>query len=243
MLEPFVLGALVAGSGGGWLLALAALGAFLLHQPLKIAIKDRLKGRRPPRALWAERFTVGYGLLAIVPFALLVLTSTDRTFLVPLALAVPLVGVQLAFDARNQSRALLPEVAGSLALGMIAPSMALLGGWTLPRALMLSLVLAARTVPSILYVRARLKVEHGKPTSPALAWASQATALIGVVVLALVGAVPYLSALAMLILLVRAVIGLSALRKPRRAAIIGMMEMSYGLLTVILTALGYGRGW
>jgi hypothetical protein len=234
---------LVAGSGGGWLLGLSALGAFLLHQPLKITIKDRLKGRRPPRAVLAERVAVGYGLLATVPFTALLGSNADPAFLLPLALAVPLVIVQLVYDARNQSRALLSELAGSLALGAIAPTIALLGGWTLPDALLLWVILAARTIPSILYIRARLKLEHDKPISPAPAWAAHGVALFGLTVLALVGVVPYLSAVAMLLLGVRALFGLSRFRKPRRAPIIGAMEICYGVLTVILTALGYGRGW
>ncbi|MCU0465293.1 MAG: YwiC-like family protein [Anaerolineae bacterium] len=56
LLEPLVLGLLVAGSPMGWVLAGAALCAFLAHQPLKIVLKDRLKGRRPPRTVLAERF-------------------------------------------------------------------------------------------------------------------------------------------------------------------------------------------
>src|SRR3990172_6520564 len=55
-LEPIFLGMLVAPSWYGALLGLSALAVFLIHQPVKVATKDRIKGRRPIRTVWAERF-------------------------------------------------------------------------------------------------------------------------------------------------------------------------------------------
>jgi hypothetical protein len=94
LIEPIVLGLLVAGSVNGLLLALAALGAFLVHQPVKVAIKDRLKGQRPPRTIWAERFALGYGLLAAIPFGI-VLPGAEEAFWLPLVMAVPFICIQL----------------------------------------------------------------------------------------------------------------------------------------------------
>lgn len=238
LLEPIVLGMLVAGSFPGLLLAIAALGVFLIHQPLKIALKDRLKNRRPPRTVWAERFVLAYGLMALLPF-LVLLWSTDRAFLLPIALAVPFAGVQLYYDARNQSRHPIPEIGGALALAVIAPAMAVLAGWNLLSAMPLWIMLALRVIPSILYVRARLGLEHNKPVLPWPVWLTHITAVIISGALSVLGVTAWVSILAFSILLIRAGIGLSSYRKPRPPKIIGMQELAYGLLTVILIAAGY----
>jgi hypothetical protein len=81
LIEPIILGLLVAFSGMGILLGLSAFGVFLIHQPLKIVIKDRMKGNRPPRTILAERFALGYGALAIIPFGMLFFLVADKTFL------------------------------------------------------------------------------------------------------------------------------------------------------------------
>lgn len=241
LLEPILLGLMAAGSENGVLLALAALGAFLIHQPLKTALKDRLKGQRVLRTVWAERFAVGYGLLALVPF-IIILQGANFTFLIPLLFAIPFIMIQLFYDSRNKSRALIPELSGAFALAMIAPSIAILGGWLLAPALVLWLLLIARSAPSILYVRARLKLEHDKPTDPRLARSAHVVAFFGVVLLVLFNAAPRSAIAAMLMLSARAFIGLSKYRKPRRAPMIGMQEMAYGFVTAALFALGYASG-
>lgn len=224
------------------MLALAAFSAFLVHQPFKVAIKDRLKGRRPPRTVWAERFAIGYGLAAGV-LLLVVAFNSDRAFLMPMLLALPFLMMQVYYDARNQSRELLPEVCGALALGGIAPSITILGGWTVGAAMVLWLLLACRSVPSILYVRARLKLEHGNPVSSYPSLLAHSAALVIALILAIGNAAPWLAVVVCGLLLVRSVAGLSVYRKPRPAKQIGMMEMGYGLMTVVLIGLGYGRGW
>jgi hypothetical protein len=239
LIEPILLGLLVAASWPGALLALAAVGVFLIHQPLKIAVKDWQKGSRPPRTVWAERLAVGYGLLALVPM-LILLTRVSPSFLIPILLAVPLAGVQLYYDARNRSRKLLPEVCGAAALAMIAPAIAMLDGWSLAAALVLWAMLALRVLTSILYVRARLKLEHGKPVSAAPIWLTHSAALAVIGRLAVLQLAPWLALLAFGVLLGRSWLGLSRYRKPRPAKHIGLQELGYGLATVICIALGYG---
>lgn len=239
--EPILLGLLTAGSWYGVLLAVSAFGVFLIHQPLKVALKDRLKGRRPARTVLAERFVLLYGLMTIVPLAILLLAA-PAAFLLPVALAVPLAAVQLVYDSRNQSRRLLPEISGALSLAMIAPSIALLAGWELVPAFVLWAIITARVVPSILYVRERLRVEHGRPQSPLPAWLAHSAALLTVSGLAAVRLTPWPASLAFVILLARALVGLSAYRTRRPAKVIGFQEIAYGLLTVLLVSLGYRTG-
>src|SRR5687767_51222 len=74
--------------------------------------------------------------------------------------------LQLFYDSIGRSRALIPELAGSISTGAVAAAIAISGGWPLPVAFVLWVILAARTVPTVLYVRARLRLLHGKQASP-----------------------------------------------------------------------------
>lgn len=238
LFEPLLLGLCVAGSLRGLLLASALLCAFLLHQPLKLALKDRLKGRHTPRTVPAERFAVGYGVSALLLLGIVGITS-DLHFLVPLLFALPLLFVQLWYDARNQSRALIAELCGTLALGGAAAAIAILGGWSFRTALPLWLIVASRSIPSILYVRTRLRLEHGKPVRPYPVWIAHCAALLIILLAAATDMVPAVVISAFVLLLARALIGLSRWRKPRSAQQIGLMEIVYGLSVVAIAVTGY----
>ena len=54
-LEPVLVGLLVAPTAGGLLLGVAAFMVFLLDQPLRVAVKDRRKGKYYARTRLAER--------------------------------------------------------------------------------------------------------------------------------------------------------------------------------------------
>ena len=238
LFEPILLGLLVAGSTNGLILSAAILSAFLIHQPLKLALKDRRKGRRSLRSAWAERFAAGYGLLALILLGIVGFTS-DPHFCVPLLLALPFLLIQTIYDARNQSRELIPELCGVIALGSTASAVAILGGWTLWTALPLWLIVGSRSIPSILYVRMRLKLEHGKPIRPYPVWIAHSAALLIILLAAATNVVPAAVIGAFVLMLARALIGLSRWRKSRPAKEIGLMEIAYGLSVVAIAVAGY----
>lgn len=240
LLEPLLLGLLLAPSWAGLAFALAMFSLFLIHQPLKIAVKDRLKGIHTNRSQWAEGFALLYGFLAIA-FALPLLWNSPSNFYLTIALMLPFMLVQAVYDFRNQSRELLPELAGAAALGLAASGIAILGNWELLPAFMLWLILLARTIPAIIYVRALLRKQKSKATNLAIVHLAHSIAFALIFALALAAFVPYLSALTMLILGLRAYLSLTN-PKPIAAKIIGFREIGFGLMTVVLTALGYWWG-
>lgn len=239
VLEPVVLGLLVAFSGAGLLLGLAAFFIFLTRHPLELAWRDRRRGKRYPRTAWAERFAVGYGSVALLAGGTAFVVAAHG-FWQPLLLAIPLAIVQLVYDAQNRRRELVPEVVGAIAIAAVAPAITLADGWAMAEAFALWGILIVRVVGTILYVRARLRLEQGgtPPTLPA-----QMAHGIGVWVVAGLAALdlaPWLAVVAMGVLLARSLHGLSRFRYPApRAAIIGIQEVIFGAMTVILVALGY----
>jgi len=241
LVEPILLGLLVAPSWAGVCVAVAVIGGFLTVQPSKIALIDRRRGKRYARTRAAERFGLAFGALALVGGAAAIALAGPH-ILIPLLIALPLAGLLLLSYARQQGRDLAPELAGGAALALAAPSIALAGDASLGVALALWVIQAARVVPTTLYVRARLRLEKGQPHAGDIALAAHAVGLAAVIVLAALGVAPWLAALALIVLLARAARGLSASRNRVRPQKIGFLEIGYGLLTVLLTALGYALG-
>ena len=238
LLEPILLGLWVAPSVAGLWLAVAACGAFLLQQPLKLVLSDRRRKRRYPRTLWAERFVLLFGAATLVALGLAV-TASQAAFWLPLVLAAPLALIQLYYDTQNRGRHLIPELSGSVALGAVAPAIALAAGWSLAMGMALWLILVARALASVVYVRARLRVERGQLVVTGPVWLAHAAGIALVAGLAWLDLAPWLSVFALVILLVRAIYGLSAHRQPVQPKVVGFQEMGYGLALIILTAVGY----
>lgn len=241
-LEPAVLGLLVAASWAGVALVLAALAALLLQTPLSIVVSDARRGRRYPRTALAWRFVAAYGAALVAFGAWAIAAHGGPGLLLPAALAVPLVAVQLAYEARNRPREAVPETSGALAMGSLAACVAVAGGWPLLPALGLWALLAARTIPAILYVRARLRLERGERVDVRPSTATHGVALAGVAAAAAAGAVWWITPAPYAVLLVRAVRGLAPFRTPTTASIVGFREIAFGLLTVAGVALGVTWG-
>jgi hypothetical protein len=237
-LEPIVLGLAVAPSQAGLSLGLAAIAGFLLRHPVKLALADRRRRVRYSRTAWAERFAVLYGAVAAGAMVLAVGTAGAAAGTV-LGMAVVLVLIQFRYDLRHQQRQLVPEIAGAAALSMMAPAIALAGGWASAPAVALWLVLMARAAPAILYVRARLRQMRGvrAPIAPPLLAHVGGLAIVGGLTAARL--VPWTGTVALAVLLARAVHGLVWAGVPARAAVVGIQELVYGVLLIVLLVVGY----
>ena len=238
LLEPVALGLLLAPSPAGILISVAAVGLFLARHPYKLAVRDWQAGRRGRRALLAQRFALLYLSVALLAGSLAVKTG-GIAFLLPLTFAVPFALVQLALDSVGRSRSLIAELAGAAATGSLATAVALGGGWPRATALTLWVIMAARSVPTILYLRARLRLMRQKPASRSLPVILHIAALSAIVGLSILALAPWLAGVAMLFLLVRALPGLYLSGHQTTPQKIGMWELSYGLMTVVLTGAGY----
>jgi hypothetical protein len=240
--EPIVLGLLLAPSLAGLFLSVGAVGAFLSRHPCKLAIGDWRRGRRIPRTALAERFAVLYVCIAAFGLALAIKTSSVA-FLLPLLLAAPFTVVQLFYDSLGHSRSLIAELAGSISVGAVAAAMAIAGGWPRPAAFGLWVILAARTVPTILYLRARLRLLRHKPASSRMVIIAHALAILIVLGFVRAGVVPFLAVAALVILLRRATIGFAESGKRVTPKKLGLRELGFGAMTVLAVAMGHLVGW
>ncbi len=237
VIEPILLGLLVAPTWGGLFLGLAGFCAFLAHQPVKIILLDRKRGRSYARTQLAVRFAFLYLGLAIIFLALAVWLVGLRPLL-PLIVAIPLMLIFGMYDQRP-GRHWQAELSAPVAFAAIAASIPLAAGWSWPTAVALWAVMAARSAPSILYVRSRLRLVKGKAAQRKRAWLAHLIALAVVAGLVWWDLLPETAVVAMLILLIRALSGLSRYRRSWSTKTIGFVEIGFGLLTAFLVALGY----
>ncbi|MDQ7027718.1 MAG: YwiC-like family protein [Anaerolineae bacterium] len=238
LIEPILLALLIAPSWQGLILAVAVVSLFLLHQPLKIAIKDNLKRRRVPRTQWAERFALLYGGLGI-SLILILTTFNGASFLLPMMVGSIFALVQVFYDGRNKSRNLIPELSGAIALAATASSMALLANWTLIPALILWLILSTRALTAIIYVRVRLRMAYGKPHNKHFALGLHIMALVIFTIFVFYDLMPVVTVLAMLILVIRAFKGILAPAPQVTPKIIGFTELAFGMIYVLVVSFGY----
>jgi hypothetical protein len=180
-----------------------------------------------------------YGSIITLAGIVTLLVVPSFLWAVLIGFSIPLIALQLWHDAKNQSRSLIAELSGALATGAFAASIVSMSDWTLAAAMGLWLVIGVKGITSVLYVRSRLRLERNKPAL--VSWTLTAhTVGLGVLLIAVGnGLLPSTVLAAMFILILRAGVGLSSLRKVRPPKIIGMQELGYGFGYVLLTAVGY----
>jgi hypothetical protein len=162
--------------------------------------------------------------------------------LMPFVILSPFALVYVVYDTQRRSRGLLPELAGPIALAGVAIGIALAGGWGWVESWALWLILISRTLPSIFYVRARLRLERGQPIDRSRLFAIHLVFALVLLVLFVRGYAPFVALAAFVLLWVRATRGLSRFRRPSKAIRIGVLEIAYGLVYVTITVVGYRLG-
>ncbi len=233
--EPILLGLLVAFSPAGFAVALAAVFAFLARQPLKLFVSDQQRGKIYPRTHAAR---LAFAVLAVAAAGSLgaALLLGEWRLLWAVVAAAPLAALAVAFDLGKRSRDLAAELAGAVALGAVATAIALSEGLPGPRAFALWAVLAARTLPTILFVRARLRLEKGQPYRSAPVHGSHAAAILAALLLEHARVLPQAVVWAMVLLAARAAYGLTPWRPRWKPWQLGISEIVFGVITVLCAA-------
>lgn len=235
-LEPVLLGLLVVYSWRGVLLGLIALLGFLLRTPLKTVMVDRRRHRSLPRTVMARNVATVEAMM-LVGLLGVVWIGSDRRFVVPLLMAVPLVAIEFWYDIRSRSRRLVPELAGTVGIGSVAAAVALIGGAPAPLAAGLWLVIAARSVSAVIFVRVQLRRAKQQPYKQTAADGGQALAVLAVTAGAIAGLVPWVGWGSIVVL---AIVHSWLVRRPPPAtAVIGAQQVVLGLFVVLTAGLAF----
>lgn len=233
--EPVLLGLIVAPSAAGVALGIAALVAFLLRTSAKTALVDRRRGRRLPRTILAER--VAFAELVVLAAAVApAFAISEHPFWLPIVVAAPLVMVEIWFDVRSRSRRLVPELLGAIGMGAVAAAIVLAGGGAGTDAAGVWVVLAARSVAAIPFVRVQLRRAKGQAHRFLHSDAAQALAVAAAVAGFALEVVPAAGAAAVIALAVAHAVLVRT--RPPRTAILGAQQVVLGLTVVLATGLG-----
>ena len=234
-LEPVLLGLLVAWSDAGVALGIAAFSAFVLRTPAKLVAVDVRRGRWLDRSRLALRIAI-VELLLLVSSVAVAVASAGRSWLAPAVVAGPLVAIELSFDIRSRGRRLLPELCGAVGVAAVAASIVLADERSGGLAAGLWLVLAARAVGAIPFVRVQI-VRLRRGDGPL--WQSDLAQAASLVVAAVAVVVDRRLLLGLVTVAALAVTQLVSVRRaPMPAKRIGFRQMGMGLALVAATATG-----
>jgi len=234
-LEPIALALLVAPSAAGAALALAGTAGFFTRRPLKLAVT---LPAGDPRRVPARNGAIFFAALAAFALAGAAIHGPVRA-LWPLLLAAPFGALFLWFDLRNAAREAEAELAGSTVFALLPASGALLAGWPAPASLALAALALARSVPTVLTVRAYLRLGKGEAPSRLVPIVAACVALATVALLARPALVPSAATAVSGVFLVRTCWLVSPLRPRWPARRVGVIEAVLGVAQLGLLAFAY----
>lgn len=249
LFSPLIIGLALGGAltPASLALILAALAAFMLRQPVTIAVKV-LSGRRPAGDLITARLWMGvYGLFLLAAVAALVLLGAGYVIMLA-APALPVLGWHLWLVSRRaERRQVWVEIAGAGALALAAPAAYWVGqGGYQPLGWLLWAVCWLQAAGSIVYAYLRLeqrkltavpdRAEQWRMARPAVL--VNAGILIGVALLAAAGRIPFLAPLAFTLQPLETLWGAAHPAVRVKPAIIGLRQLAVSsLFTVLFVAL------
>ena len=208
--------------------------AFVARTPAKVVLVDSWRHRRLPRTRIAALIAAAEIAVLVVLLGVAAATASGP-FWIPLLAALPLLAIELWFDMRSRSRRLVPELAGTVGIGGVAAAIVLAADGGAILAAGAWLVIVARAVASLPFVRFQLRrVKH----QPHQRWAqdlAQGAAVALAVIGVGVGWLPVVAAGAVVAL---ATVQLVLARtRPTRAVIVGVQQLVLGLAVVITAGL------
>lgn len=239
LLEPLLLGVLVACSPAALWLALAVVLGFIARKPAKLAFAPAIPSTRalqkPARLVLAA-----VSLSAAFSVVCAVLASRWQ-ILIPLAGCLPALVVLAVREQKGQNRTLVTELIATGLCSIPLFTIAIAANWPISAAFALGCVNLARAWPSLLYVRACLRRTRGETGQLMPALLAQMITPLLLTLLAHQHLIPTLVVSINIALSARAAFFLFTKRPPFTAKQLGIMEVVWGLLYIGLTALAYRR--
>jgi len=234
-LEPILLSLLVGYSLNGLLLVLSSFVIFLAHQPIRVLLNK--KNPKKIKSIAVITF-VFYAFISLLLLSIVIL-EIEFEILGLFLISVLMMFGYLLLELKNLGRNLFAEFIAPIAITFIALNVVLLNNWTFTKIIFFGIVLLSRAIPTLLYIHTKVEIIKGKNISSLLLRVSEFIFLALIIFFALNNSVPYLSILAIAILIFRSVVGLLPKNKNEKTKEMGMKEFGFGILFVIINAIGY----
>jgi hypothetical protein len=140
------------------------------------------------------------------------------------------------YEMRSRGRRLVPELAGAVGVCSVVTMVVLADGGGVRLAVGAWLLLGARAVTSIPYVRAMITRLHGRAQPKVLCAVADVTALASVVTAAVLDRALIIGCAAMvLVIIIQRFGGRGSVPRP---VVIGVRQMTMGVAVVVATAIG-----
>jgi len=234
--EPILLGLLLAFSWPGAAIGAAAMLAFLARTPLKLALVDRRRNREFERTALARRIGA-VELAAIIALGVVALVAAGWNWLIPAAIALPLFAIELWYDIRSRGRRLVPELSGAVGMGAVAAAIIIAGDGPARLAAAAWLVLAARSIGAIPFIRTQIGRLHRGLVDTRSSDLFQLLALAVAAVAAFVEPDVLVGSIAVAAIVVLHLVWVRRSPVPP-AKVLGLRQMALGFALVAATALG-----
>lgn len=234
--EPILLGLLLAFSWAGVAIGTAAMLAFLARTPLKLALVDRRRDRELERTVLARRIGT-VEVVAITFSGVVAVVVAGWDWAVPAAIALPLFAVELWYDIRSRSRRLVPELCGAVGMGAVAAAIVIAGDGAGALAAAAWLVLAARSIGAIPFIRTQIARLHRGAVSTRSSDLFQLLAVVVAAIAAVVEPDVLAGSIAVAVIVVLHLVWVRRSPVPP-AKVLGLRQMALGFALVAATAIG-----
>lgn len=233
--EPVALGLLVAASWAGMMVGIAVAAGFMMRP----AWNARTQRKTAPERAIGRRWVVAWSLLGGVALGAAVVLSGPH-FLAAFMVGAPLAAWFAWCDGRGDARSLSAEATGAAAFATVPAAMVVAAGGSVSTAVVWSVVMLVRALPTVLVVRATVRRRKGRAgtTAAGLAWLMSAMGAAGLSLWVARGVLPALVAVAAWLLVGRATWLLSPLAVTWTARRIGMAEAGWGFLFLLFAVVG-----
>jgi len=238
MLEPLILALLVAFTTNGFLVALSAFIMFLSHQPIRIIAN---KNSSKEIKLTAAIIFIIYSSITVILIFTAFLNMKLILFL-PYFIALLLMIIYLLLELKGYGRLLAAELIAPVAVSLIAVCIILVDGWSLNFMLAFWIILLSRSIQTTFYINTNVKIIKKQSASPMFAYTSGFIFLLIVTLSAFQHLSPFLAIGAVIILIIRSFVGFTSTNKKVNIKKIGILEFVYGIIFIILVAVGYNFG-
>jgi hypothetical protein len=233
--EPLLLSTIIAYSLSGLMTALAAFVIFLSHQPVRILLNKNLIGEIKRHAL----IPLAFYTVVIIGLLYVAFSNGEIENFIPFFSAIALMLTFLAIEILGFGRNLAAEFIPPIAMGLIAITITLLGGFTLSSAFGVMILIYSRSFTTIFYVHEKLLLQKGNKISKIQTRLSELIFFVILLFIANDSIIPFASILAPIILFIRAEIGLAKFRKSDTVKKVGISEFIYGIVFIAIVSISY----
>jgi hypothetical protein len=231
VLEPLILALWVSWSFNGFILSFGAVFAFLAHQPLRSLV---IQGYQKSVLI----FSLIFIFLAAVFIIFFMVNSSFYPNLL-LSIAFLLMIIFLFMDLSGNTKSLIAEILVPIAISVMATVVFITKKGSFLYSAAFFVLLLTRSLPTIYYVRAQVRIIKGKNYDNKSLVLSHMLSFLMILVFVYGKLIPGLALIPITLLLLRCCIFILPMKNYLSIKQLGASEFLFGILFVVISGLAY----